>query len=70
MGGAYIWPRLCEVLEYRNKVKQVVSNVIDNGSIVTPITQQLPWVCYVNQKYLCMFIAYMYVVVTTNGNRT
>ena len=70
MGGAYIWPRLCEVLEYRNKVKQVVANVIDNGSIETPITQQSPWVCYVNQKYLCMFIAYMYVVVTTNGNRT
>ena len=62
MGGAYIWPRLCEVLEYHNKVKQVVANVIDNGSIETPITQQSPWVClckseifvYVYCAYVCM----------------
>lgn len=44
MGGAYIWPSLSEVLEYRNQVKQVVVDLIDCTSIEVPVTQQSPWV--------------------------
>ena len=44
MGGAFKWPDLEEVVEYRKKVKETVLSVIDNTPLQLPVTQESPWV--------------------------
>ena len=46
MGGSFKWPEVYEVLEYRNKVRQMVNDVIDNTPLQLPVTQDSPWVNY------------------------
>ena len=45
MGGAFEWPSLKEVHEYRTTVRDVVSTVIASTPIELPITMDSPlWV--------------------------
>lgn len=44
MGGAFKWPSLHEVLDYRSQVRELVIDVIENAPLKLPITQQHPWV--------------------------
>lgn len=46
MGGSYQWPSLQEVMEYRQKVKDLVIDVIENAPLTLPINQEHPWVSY------------------------
>ena len=44
MGGAFKWPSLQEVLDYRQKVRELVTKVIETAPLELPITQEHPWV--------------------------
>ena len=44
MGGAFKWPAICDVLEYRVQVRKLVIDVIENAPLQLPITQEHPWV--------------------------
>ena len=44
MGGAYQWPSLEDVLDYRQKVFDLVMDVIEREPLQLPITQESPWV--------------------------
>ena len=44
MGGSYKWPCLSDVMDYREKVKKVILDVIDNAPLELPVTQDHPWV--------------------------
>ena len=44
MGGAYKWPSLAEVVEYRRKVRDVVTNIIKDTPLQLPITMESKWV--------------------------
>lgn len=44
MGGTYKWPSLAEVSEYRERVKEVVIEVIENAPLALPVNQDHPWV--------------------------
>ena len=44
MGGAYKWPPIHKVLEYRAQVRELVIDVIENSPLELPITQEHPWV--------------------------
>ena len=48
MGGAFKWPSLQSVMEYRAKVKNVVSKVIETAPLNLPIHHTHPWVCQEN----------------------
>lgn len=54
MGGAFKWPELEEVAEYRQKVKEVVLSMIDNSPLQLPVTQEGPWVSpFCSSSALC-----------------
>ena len=44
MGGAFKWPAIRDVLEYRAQVREMVIDVIENAPLQLPITQEHPWV--------------------------
>lgn len=44
MGGAYKWPCLREVMEYRQMVRDMVIHVIETAPLKLPINQEHPWV--------------------------
>ena len=44
MGGAYEWPKLSEVMEYRQSVRQLVCDVISSTPLSLPVTMDDPWV--------------------------
>ena len=44
MGGTFRWPSMEEVFDYRERVKKVILDVIDNTPLNLPITQDSPWV--------------------------
>ena len=44
MGGAFKWPTIRDVLEYRAQVREMVIDVIENAPLQLPITQEHPWV--------------------------
>ena len=44
MGGAYQWPRLNEVMEYRKTVRQLVCDLISSSSLSLPVSMDNPWV--------------------------
>ena len=44
MGGAYEWPPLADVVEYRRKVRDVVVNIIKDTPLQLPITMDSKWV--------------------------
>ena len=44
MGGSYQWPSLSEVMEYRNRVREVMIEVIENAPLTLPVTMDHPWV--------------------------
>eukprot|EP00731_Ephydatia_muelleri_P018195 Em0011g235a len=43
LGGAYKWPDLEDVLEYRKQVHDLVINVIDSAAPELPVTVDSPW---------------------------
>ncbi|XP_019854503.1 PREDICTED: ergothioneine biosynthesis protein 1-like isoform X1 [Amphimedon queenslandica] len=43
MGGSYQWPSLSEVMEYRNRVRELVIEVIENAPLTLPVTMDHPW---------------------------
>ena len=45
MGGAFTWPSLSDVRSYRQEVKKVVLEVIDNAVLELPVTMDDPLVC-------------------------
>ncbi len=47
MGGSFKWPSVNEVLNYRDKVRGVVNDVIDTTPLQLPVTQDSPWVSIV-----------------------
>ena len=44
MGGNFVWPKVSEVAEYREKVRQTMLDVIDNTPLELPVTQESKWV--------------------------
>ena len=44
MGGAYQWPRLSEVMQYRKNVRQLMTDLISSAPLSLPITMDSPWV--------------------------
>ncbi len=44
LGGAFQWPSLREVMEYRKQVSDVIVEVIDNAPLQLPVTFDHPWV--------------------------
>lgn len=44
MGGAYQWPEVREVMEYRRTVKELVTDLIDSAPLELPVTADHPWV--------------------------
>ena len=44
MGGAYKWPAIHDVLEYRAQVRELVIDIIENAPLQLPINQEHPWV--------------------------
>lgn len=44
MGGSYKWPSISEVLEYRQKVKEMVLKFIETTPLELPVTWDHPWV--------------------------
>ena len=55
MGGAYQWPGLSEVMQYRKSVRQLVTDVITSAPLSLPVTPDHPWV---RETYMYM---YMYI---------
>ncbi|CAK8675649.1 unnamed protein product [Clavelina lepadiformis] len=43
MGGSYKWPTVAEVVEYRQKVRDIVRSVIQERELTLPVTQDSPW---------------------------
>nr|CAB3260957.1 uncharacterized protein LOC100176451 [Phallusia mammillata] len=43
MGGAYKWPPLKDVVEYRRKVRQKIRDIILHNDVEFPVTQDSPW---------------------------
>ena len=52
MGGAYQWPSLEDVLDYRQKVFDLVMDVIEREPLKLPITQESPWV----NRWYCAYV--------------
>ena len=46
MGGAFKWPSLKEVMEYRQTVRELVTKVIETAPLELPVTHDHPWVSY------------------------
>ena len=44
MGGAFQWPSLAEVLQFRQNVYEVIIEVIEKAPLQLPITMNHPWV--------------------------
>ena len=44
MGGAYQWPGLSEVMQYRKSVRQLMTDLIASASLSLPVTPEHPWV--------------------------
>lgn len=44
MGGAYKWPSLDEVVEYRKEVRQIILQIIEETPLQLPVTMNSPWV--------------------------
>ena len=44
MGGSFVWPKVWEVAQYRQKVRQAVLDVIEDTQLELPITQESRWV--------------------------
>lgn len=44
MGGAYKWPTFAAVMDYRQKVREMVIGVIETVPLSHPITMDNPWV--------------------------
>ncbi len=45
MGGAFSWPTMPEVVEYRRQVRELILNIIADTPLELPITKKSPWVC-------------------------
>jgi 5-histidylcysteine sulfoxide synthase len=43
MGGAYQWPKVEDVLDYRKQVYDTIMDVIDQQPLKFPVTQDSPW---------------------------
>ncbi len=56
MGGSFRWPTLPEVMNYRDKVKGVVNDVIDSTLLQLPITPDSPWVSGVALNCACCLL--------------
>lgn len=50
MGGAYEWSSFSTVMDYRQKVREMMINVIETAPLTHPITHDHPWV------YNCLLI--------------
>ena len=44
MGGAFKWPSFRDVMDYRQKVRELVIEVIEKSPLSLPVTQSHPWV--------------------------
>ena len=44
MGGSFKWPSVSEVIEYRQKVRKAILDVIDTVPLKLPVTQDDPLV--------------------------
>ena len=51
MGGAYQWPEVREVMEYRRTVKELVTDLINSAPLELPVTTDHPWVGMVAQMF-------------------
>lgn len=47
MGGAYQWPEVREVMEYRRTVKELVTDLINSAPLELPVAADHPWVSMV-----------------------
>ena len=45
MGGEYQWPAIPEVVKYRQIVRDLILNIIDETPLELPVTMDSPWVC-------------------------
>ena len=60
MGGSYQWPSLDEVMEYREQVREMVIEVIENAPLTLPITWDHPWVHKRNNDLIIILFFTMY----------
>ena len=44
MGGAFKWPCLQDVMDYRQQVRELVTTVIKTAPLDLPVTPEHPWV--------------------------
>ena len=62
MGGTFRWPSMEEVFDYRERVKKVILDVIDNTPLNLPITQDSPWwsvfMGFDHERYAFIFLAF------------
>ena len=63
MGGAYKWPSLKEVVQYRKDVRGLVCDLISSAPLSLPVTMDTPWVrqsqfygIYVSTHYICTYV--------------
>ena len=50
MGGAFKWPPLSDVVEYRRNVRNVVTNIIKDTPLQLPITMESRWVSTLSHR--------------------
>ena len=60
MGGAFSWPSMPEVVEYRRQVREMILKIIDDTPLELPITKGSPWVC-ANSFYFVILISFLHV---------
>ena len=44
MGGAYQWPGVNEVMQYRKSVRQLMTDLITSAPLSLPVNMDSPWV--------------------------
>ena len=63
LGGAYKWPSLKDVLEYRKQVYDLVCKLIETAPLELPITMENLWV----RLYLCILHTVVYLLYLLNS---
>ena len=56
MGGAYQWPKVEDVLDYRKQVYDTIMDVIDQQPLKFPVTQDSPWVSLTPTLCVCVCV--------------
>ena len=69
LGGAFQWPPVSEVMEYRKQVFDTVLDVIENAPLDLPVTLDHPWVRSNRRPCHMMNLHYLlFVVVFDHGH--